>query len=484
MGLSGEKRIVAIGLFAAYTAWMPAHATEYYLDCAGADARSGASPEQAWQSLAKAGGATLLPGDKLLLKRGCAWTGPLTLTASGTEGAPIHIGPYGIGADPEIHDGNPANVTIKGDWIAIESLTVRSKPVATDPGCGDQPVGSRSGFTFAAGSSHNSVSHSLSAGHSMGVWLAAGSAHNRVLACVIKDNVSLTVNDQANPDNDAGAFGILVNGDSNEVAYNTLQNNLAWCSYDYGTDGSSVEIYNAKGNRIHHNRSLEEGTFTELGGARTADNVFARNLVVSASEACIFLNVRGPGSKWGPNTGTVAANNTVYLTGTKSQGIVCTGDCAPDILDLRNNIIWSEWKAVYVDGQPREDHNIFWKTGGNPLIQNLTVAVTSKRVDPRFTEASHGDFHPAAGSPALDAGDAEAAGFAGDRDLDGIAVPAGAAADMGAFERPAGAPLIGHAQAGKGEAGISYRIFGAGAGWRFGKARPGIPAADATGARK
>jgi hypothetical protein len=283
----------------------------------------------------------------------------------------------------------------------------------------------------------------------MGIWMAAGSRRNRALHSIVKDNVSLTVNDKADPDNDAGAFGILVNGDSNEIAYNTLENNLAWCSYDYGIDGASVEIYEAKGNRIHHNRSIGEGTFTELGGSRTEDNAFAWNLVVSAVEECIFLNVRGAGSKWGPNLRTVAWNNTVYLTGAKSQGIVCTGGCAPDILDLRNNLIWTEWKAVYVDGQPREDHNLYWKTGGNPLIQNLTLHASSKKADPRFVDAARSDFHLEAGSPAVDAGDAAAAFAMGMKggDLDGNPAPAGSGPDMGCFERTPGTRLQGISRA-------------------------------------
>lgn len=412
-------------------------AATYYLDCAGQDGRAGTSPETAWQGLAKAAGTSLKPGDRLLLKRGCAWTGPLTLDWIGSQAAPIRVGAYGSGTDPEIHDGNPANVLLKGKWTEVESLSVRSKPVATEAGCKDQPVGSRSGFTFVSGSSDNTLDHVISAGHSMGVWMAAGSRRNRVFRSIIKDNVSLTVNDKTNPDNDAGAFGVLINGDSNEVAWNTMSNNLAWCSYDYGIDGSSVELYNAKGNRVHHNRSLEEGTFTELGGSATADNVFAWNLVVSAVEECIFLNVRGAGSKWGPNLRTVATNNTVYLTGAQSQGIVCTGGCARDILDLRNNLIWTEWKAAYVDGQPREDHNLYWKTGGNPLIQNLILHATSKKADPRFADAGKADFHLTAGSPALNAGDAAAA-FVGGGDLEGNPAPAGAGMDIGCFEKTAG----------------------------------------------
>lgn len=456
MRLPGGIRGVTFGLALAFTR---PDAAIYYVDCTGGDDRAGTSAETAWQSLSKASSASLGPGDQLLLKRGCLWTGPLTLDGIGSQAAPIRVAAYGTGADPEIHDGNPANVLIKGRWLEAESLAVRSRPAATDTGCREQPVGSRSGFTFASGASDNTLRHVVSTGHSMGIWMAPGSRRNRVLHSIVKDNVSLTVNDKANPDNDAGAFGILINGDSNEVAYSDFSNNLAWCSYDYGIDGASVEIYAAKGNRIHHNRSREEGTFTELGGARTADNVFARNLVTSAVEACIFLNVRGAASKWGPNLGTVAVNNTVYLTGAQSQGVICGDGCGPDILDLRNNLIWAGWKGAYVDGQPRESNNIFWKTGGNPLIQNLTLHATSRKADPLFEDVAKGDFRLAPGSPALDAGDPMVAPLGGGVDLNGNPVPLGAGLDIGGFERPTGTRMHSKTPPGTGPSTRFERIW-------------------------
>src|SRR5262249_46228261 len=71
---------------------VPVAGTSYYVDCtAGADTNAGTAQSQAWRSLAKANGATLKPGDRLFLNRGCTWTGPLQAHWTGTADKPITI---------------------------------------------------------------------------------------------------------------------------------------------------------------------------------------------------------------------------------------------------------------------------------------------------------------------------------------------------------------------------------------------------------
>jgi hypothetical protein len=410
-----------------------------YLDCGGDDGRSGLTAESAWKNMAKANDAALQPGDSLLFKRGCAWTGPLNMTWSGNAEKPVFIGAYGTGAMPKIENGNPDNVTITGNYAVIESLAVRSDPAGKDPGCRDQAIGWRVGFSFRSGSNHNLLRGSQATEHAVGAHLAAGSHHNRILNSVFAHNTVMSVNDTADHDNDAGAVGVLVNGDDNEIAYNRFADNHALCSYDYLEEGSSVEIYEAKRNRVHHNRSEEELTFTELGGARTDSTLFAYNLVTSKLNESSFIILRGAESKWGPNLNTSVYNNTVYLTGPRGQAVVCNEGCGPQVLDLRNNILWGNWKAIYVDKQPAEGNNIYWKEGGNPLIENLTPAATSKRADPMFVNAAAADFRLKPGSPALNAGAVPPTPIAFSTDLDGL--PVSGAPDIGAFEYDASAGL-------------------------------------------
>ncbi|HLH40247.1 MAG TPA: right-handed parallel beta-helix repeat-containing protein [Bryobacteraceae bacterium] len=79
----------------------PAGATVYYADRAnGSDLASGQSPDQAWQTLARAAAQQLQPGDSVLLKRGDVWHEPLIFESSGAPLAPVTIGAYGDAADP------------------------------------------------------------------------------------------------------------------------------------------------------------------------------------------------------------------------------------------------------------------------------------------------------------------------------------------------------------------------------------------------
>jgi hypothetical protein len=418
-------------------------AVPYYVDCAAAnDNGSGTSTITAWHTLSRANTATLAPGDQLLLKRDCSWTGPLNVSQNGNSTSPIYIGAYGIGELPRILNGNSTNVNIKASYVVVESLWAHSDPVRFDSGCANQPMGYSAGFVFSSNAAYGTLLHVRSTGHSTGGQISPGSHHCRVLYSRFEDNTAMQVLDNTNPDNDAGAFGFLVNGDDNEVAYNSFNNNKAWCSYDYGIDGSSVEIYQAKRNRIHHNISTNEGTFTELGGSQTEDNVFAYNLVTSTVAQCIFLNVRGAKSVWGPNRNTRAYNNTVYLTGAQSQGLVCGDGCNSAILTFRNNIIWSEGKGAWSDSQPIATNNIFWKSGGNPVIQNLVLDGSSLKADPLFVNVAKSDFHLQSASPARNSGHTAPLtdGFA--TDLDGLTIPLEGIPDMGAYEFKIGTRLL------------------------------------------
>jgi len=88
----------------------------FYVDCAnGADGASGASESAAWKTVGRANDAALNPGDSLLFKRGCTWTGTaLDAGWNGTADAPITIATYGSDATrPRIAD---AGIIVTGDY--------------------------------------------------------------------------------------------------------------------------------------------------------------------------------------------------------------------------------------------------------------------------------------------------------------------------------------------------------------------------------
>jgi hypothetical protein len=68
----------------------------YYLDATGGDDNnSGLAPDEAWKSLEKLRGVKLLPGNKVLLKRGEVFNGELEITGQGIPEDRIYIDAYG-----------------------------------------------------------------------------------------------------------------------------------------------------------------------------------------------------------------------------------------------------------------------------------------------------------------------------------------------------------------------------------------------------
>ncbi|MBT7301889.1 MAG: right-handed parallel beta-helix repeat-containing protein [Victivallales bacterium] len=83
--------------------WESPGKTSYYVDSKqGNDASAGTTPEQAWKTLTKVNQGTFAADDRILLKRGSAWTSALTPGGQGQPGAPIVVEPYGDGPKPQI----------------------------------------------------------------------------------------------------------------------------------------------------------------------------------------------------------------------------------------------------------------------------------------------------------------------------------------------------------------------------------------------
>lgn len=85
----------------------------YYVDSKnGSDANSGLTKKQAWKSIDRVNDAEFKPGDKILFKSGCRWTGQLRPKGSGADGQPICIGNYGRGPLPYISQGEKSGYVL------------------------------------------------------------------------------------------------------------------------------------------------------------------------------------------------------------------------------------------------------------------------------------------------------------------------------------------------------------------------------------
>jgi len=393
----------------------PTSGATYYVDSAsGNDGADGRSTATAWRTLSRANAAPLLPGDQLLFRRGGVWPGGLDITRSGTATAPIAIGAYGTGERPVFRGGTSSCVRASGSYLQLSEIWADDCTWA--------------GFDVAG--THVVIEASTTSHNAAGVDIRQSAADGAVRRCTVRDNTRMSVLTQGG-DDDSGAFGVVLHGDRTEVAWNSISGQDAF-SYDYGRDGSAVEVYGGIGNHVHHNDTWGNDAFTELGNSRSRDNTFAYNAVRGSNEKSIFLVTRGAGSSWGPVLGTRAYNNSVYLTGASSQGFVCHAGCGPDILVMRNNIIEAVWKSGYADAPFDEDYDLFYQGQ-----RQFTMGPHSAVADPRFVSPGTGDLHLQAGSPAIDRG--VSLGYS--QDLDGAAVPrdgdgnGSAAPDLGAYER-------------------------------------------------
>src|SRR5215475_9054 len=97
-----------------------AGATTYYFSTSdGDDSRTNAQAQNSstpWKSIDKLNSifSSLMPGDKLLFKRGDVFYGTINPSKSGSAGSPIVFGAYGNGEKPII-----SGFVIIGTWTSI-----------------------------------------------------------------------------------------------------------------------------------------------------------------------------------------------------------------------------------------------------------------------------------------------------------------------------------------------------------------------------
>lgn len=428
--------------------------TTYFVSNSGNDSKSGKTKVDAWKSLAKVNSVTLNPGDKILFKRGGKWQGILDARWEGTAELPITIGAYGKGEMPiirnsavDVLDGSHINVKVSGMHLIIDGIdtTIVDPPTipVPDPEVGHAPVGWFVGFNFvntkgANGGSYNRLQNCRATYHTAGVHMQTNTHHNTVTGCTFMYN---NVMERLTPVtvgalDDIGAWGCLIKGSYHTISGNYFEGNNAPFGYDTLPQGNSVELYEARHCVISHNIAVNDRVFSELGSSdavKSTNNLFAYNLVVSNIIDAKFITTRGAESEYGPVYATQLFQNTVHLTGAKSQALICGAGSHEGILTARNNIFGAVLKTVYSDGPFIESNNIYYNPSGGTIIIQLTgfgIDATSKKVNPQYVDPVNGDFHLQKTSPAIDKG----ATFYLPKDLDGVLVPQGAANDIGCYE--------------------------------------------------
>jgi hypothetical protein len=414
--------------------------TTYFVDCSnGRDGANGTSQSTAWKTLGRANRAKLRPGDTLRLKRGCTFAGPLVAGWAGTAAAPITINAYGNGALPVIQNAKQANIEIRGSNQIIEYLATNHAPGSfdrVDNNCNQQAYGWRLGAQFV-GANNNVLRNSRLSGASIGVFVNDNSRNNRIMNNQIVNNTGLWDN--------LDSTGVLLRGDGNEIGRNHFQGNRSRCKPNKSI---SIELFNATNSNIHHNTAYGDRVFAELGvggGGTARDNTIAYNIHTTdfspnSGNGARFIVTHGPGVQFGPVWNTKLLNNTVYYTGSDSQGVVCQGACTADVVTLRNSIIVARTKVVYVGAghSIAESHNLYWHPDGSPpkhnFVQNLTMASSSIQAAPKFVNPGSRNFHLRADSPAINRAGPAAINNGYSQDIDGDKIPVGGNPDIGVDE--------------------------------------------------
>ncbi|MEP6816644.1 MAG: hypothetical protein ABI873_13950, partial [Marmoricola sp.] len=250
----------------------------YYVSPTGSDAATG-SQAHPWRTVDRASRAALAPGDRVRLKRGGRYDGTLRIRSSGVAGNQITVSSWGTGDLPLITGGC---VQVDGSWVIVQSVRTQA--------CTWSGIG--------LSGDHDSVLDSVSTDNVAGIYVRPGADDASLRRNRVFDNRRMSVNTPGGND-DSGAFGVLVRGDRADVAWNVISGQFAM-SYDYGMDGSAVEIYGARGTRVHHNLARDNNTFSELGDPRTRDTSYAFNVVTGSQDDATFLITRGARSSWGP----------------------------------------------------------------------------------------------------------------------------------------------------------------------------------------
>lgn len=422
-----RKHWIAIGAAAGVVALVagvttspgPSGPQTLYVDCvAGNDTNDGTSTTTAWRTMAQANRAELEPGDSLLFKSGCEWKGQKGLLAHwvGTETEPITIGRYATGAAPRITDAGNYGISVTGQWQIIDGFSVSFKPVNV-LACG-QPVGTYYALKITEGGAHNVITHNLLTTATAGLHVSASSGgFNLITANTLTGNNVMQATGDPDGFGELGAWGMLLRGGNDEISYNYFGDNRAVCikpGYSY-LFSNSVEIYEAHNDIIHHNRSVNDRVFSELGGSpydKASDNTYEYNLVTSTMAGARFITTRGAlNTEFGPVFRTTATRNTINYTGQDSQGLVCGLGCSPDILSASYNIFDVAGKAIYFDDTMTQVANMVWSHGAPVYVQDggrlrIATGTTAELIvaDPRFVNPANGNYRLRASSPAIGAG--------------------------------------------------------------------------------
>ena len=418
---------------------------EYYVDNTISNSGDGSSWSQAWNSFSAIDWSAVHPNDTIYISGGSnsqTYNETLSVGASGSAAGTINITQ---GVDPG-HDGK---VIIDGgearglgveinshDYVNVSHLNVQN---ITDAGFSVKNA--HAGVVLE----HNAVySGDPGGGNARGYDVRDSAGHDAV---VVQDNSYRTpASTQAQTDGiwSSNNDGVVFHGNDIVIA------NTDSTGHSDGIQSHQDKNITVTGNYFAHPDGglNNHGMWvTNIANGGTVD--IHDNLVSMPKGDEIGISVWNQDAGWGGKADIW--NNTVD-GGYYSFQLRATPDS-----ELHNNIAQPSDGQVGIfvaDGSPAAgniDHNLVWAPSATVAYvdsasqsweqwQGHGYDAHGVNADPQFTDAAGNDHALAAGSPAIDAGQAYAESTT---DFQGAARPQGAGYDIGAFEMPADAAHAG-----------------------------------------
>ncbi|MBL8130832.1 MAG: hypothetical protein JNL42_03165 [Anaerolineae bacterium] len=411
-------------------------ATFYYIDSQqGSDTNDGLSADSAWKSHTMVSEGDLEPGDTVAFKRGSHFSGPMQITASGTEGLPITFTAYGEGdlprfTNPSDRDLNGNAIRIAGSWIIVENLYFHDTPPTRSA---SRPYSIfRMGALFnMPGANHNVIRDNVFVNCTKAIQ---STGEFTLITRNVMDGPSHPLWITSGSGGGWGPIGIHLGIGNQEISYNTIRGYLTTDSA-YGSDGGAIELDDGRYHKdnffIHHN-------FTE-GNAGFIESSWEYDFLPFVQEVHklrVAFNVSIDGQDWlymwAPCHDCTFDNNTVIRTHDFTSPLNDVAYLDFEGIQFRSNLF------VYTD-------EVYRGPGARGVVTENNWYFNVERPsrshwdwnkagsgDPLLVDLAAGDYRPTCGSPLIGGGTNLGPQYS--VDFAGVLLPEVSAWDIGAFQ--------------------------------------------------
>jgi len=395
----GVALVLAAGTFA--SAGHAATRRDFYISPSGNDSNLGMSPDEPWQTLAKANAAALAPGDAVHLEGGAVFHEPLAPWAgmAGTSDAPIVFDSYGDGR---------ATIAASIFLKTVSDLTFENLNVA--------PAIGKGVFSSASGDGARGIT--LRGLTISGVPLSGVNSDNPADDGWVIEDVSIR---------GTGDSGIYFRGSHFVVADSTIIDTGTDSSIPYPRHGiyaagpeativdNTITGFSTSGISLRFQSSLVQGNRIS-GGAR---GIAFDNEATAAGTTRLLYNTISSVSDSGIIVATpasesfVVANNTIVGAGKYGTFV----QVVPTLTIANNIVVASSGAANLLNVRPpssrySEHHNLWYGGSGSPFVWNGSARTFSTyrslsgqgESDLLLDPLLDGELGPSPGSPAIDAG--------------------------------------------------------------------------------